>query len=223
MQPNLDESQWDLYARLARADGRVVERALHDRGDGLGDLPNGETLSRGQRNADALVAIAQDSLDSDPNRETPIGGGSQVSVFIDPDQTNGTGAETGVEVEYGPRVGPMVLEELLCVGSVQIVGLENGRPVVTSDSTRAIPPAARRHVAWRDGACTADGCTSRYRLEPHHIRPWSQGGDHHPTNLTTLCWFHHHVVVHGHGSHIDPDSLPGRIRFTRHQPNRSPP
>jgi hypothetical protein len=94
--------------------------------------------------------------------------------------------------------------------------------VATTASTRAIPPAIRRTVAQRDGACTADGCTSRYRLEPHHIEPWSHGGDHHPNNLTTLCWFHHHIVIHGHGFAI-PDSKPGRIRFTRHNPNRAPP
>jgi len=221
IQPNLDESQWDLHGRLAGTDGRVVEKALHDRGDVLGELPDGETLSRGQRNADALIAISQDSLDGDPDGEA--GSGSQVSVFVDLDRANGNGAEAGGEVECGPRVGPMVLEELLYVGSVQVIGLQKGRPVMTSDSTRAIPPAIRRHVAWRDGACTADGCTSRYRLEPHHILEWSHGGDHHPDNLTTLCWFHHHVVVHGHGFHIDPQSPPGRIRFTRNTPKRAPP
>jgi len=93
-----------------------VEKALHDRGDVLGELPDGETLSRGQRNADALIAISQDSLDGDPDGEA--GSGSQVSVFVDLDRANGNGAEAGGEVEYGPRVGPMVLEELLCVGSV---------------------------------------------------------------------------------------------------------
>ncbi|MEA3501731.1 MAG: HNH endonuclease, partial [Actinomycetota bacterium] len=49
-------------------------------------------------------------------------------------------------------------------------------------------------------------CTSRYRLEPHHIVLRSDGGTHDPENLTTLCWFHHHVAVHQQGFRIDPNS-----------------
>ncbi|MDP8958147.1 MAG: hypothetical protein M3N51_02875 [Actinomycetota bacterium] len=45
------------------------------------------------------------------------------------------------------------------------------------------------------------------------MRPRSESGSHHPDNLTTLCWFHHHVVVHGMGYRIDPGSPPQRRRF----------
>ena len=34
-------------------------------------------------------------------------------------------------------------------------------------------------------------------------------------NLATLCWFHHHVVIHGEGFSIDPNSPPQRRRFIR--------
>ena len=61
----------------------------------------------------------------------------------------------------------------------------------------------------------ADGCRSRYRLQPHHITPRSQGGTHHPSNLTTLCWYHHHVVIHRHGYQIDPTTPPQRRRFLK--------
>ncbi len=67
---------------------------------------------------------------------------------------------------------------------------------------------------WRDGGCTADGCSSRYRLQPHHMQWRTDGGDHDPDNLTTLCWFHHHVIIHGLGYRLDPDSPPQRRRFT---------
>ncbi|MDH3227924.1 MAG: HNH endonuclease [Thermoleophilia bacterium] len=129
-----------------------------------------------------------------------------------------TRGETGVEIAFGPRVGPATLERILCTGRVQIVGLADGRPVVTSNATRAIPPAVRRFVEWRDGGCTADGSKSRYRVEPHHIEHRSEGGDHEPSNLTTLCWFHHHVVIHGMDYRIDPESPPQRRRFIRRTP-----
>jgi hypothetical protein len=60
--------------------------------------------------------------------------------------------------------------------------------------------------------CTADGCGSIYRLQPHHIRERSDDGNHHHANLTSLCWYHHHVVVHGRGFHIDPTSPTRRRR-----------
>jgi hypothetical protein len=213
VQPSLDEAHWRLHGQLPGVAGRVVEMALHERGDTFGDLPDGTRLTRGQRNADALAAIAQDSLDRDAESESS-GTGSTVTLFVDA-TGHAHGGETGAEVAYGPRVGPDALESVLCNGSVQVLGLTDERPVVASPMARAVPPAVRRFVAWRDGGCTADGCTSRYRLQPHHIRLRAQGGTHDPENLTTLCWFHHHVVIHGHGFRIDPDSPHGRRRFLR--------
>ena len=139
--------------------------------------------------------MAMDSLDRTRDDEGS-GAGPSVSVFVNLDEANETGGEKGCEVEYGPRVGPNTLEELLCTGTVQIIGLEDGQPVVTSRASRAIPPAIRRFVANRDGGCTISGCTSRYRLEPHHIQLRSDGGSHDPENLTTLCWLHHHIAIH---------------------------
>ncbi|HET7845961.1 MAG TPA: HNH endonuclease [Acidimicrobiia bacterium] len=58
-----------------------------------------------------------------------------------------------------------------------------------------------------------EGCHSRYRLQPHHIKERQHGGDHHPDNLVTLCWFHHHVVVHERGFRPFRHPEHGRIRF----------
>ena len=204
IQPTLDESSWRLTGVLPGVEGRVVEQALHVRGDELRLLPGADLSTRGQLQADALVAMAQDSMDRTADSEATSG--SSVSILVNLDEANDTGGEHGAAVEYGPRVGPNVLEELLCTGTVQIIGLDNGEPVTTSRASRAIPPAVRRLVAARDGGCTIAGCTSRYRLEPHHIVLRSDGGTHDPENLTTLCWFHHHVAIHHQGLRIDPDS-----------------
>ncbi len=212
MQPTLDESSYRLWGQLPGVMGRTLETAIYDRADSFraaaGELPT----SRGQRQADALVAIAEDSLSggtSEPARDS----GGQVTVFVD--ATTENPAEMSAEVAFGPRVGPLALEQMLCTGRIQVVGLENGTPVVTSRATRAIPPAIRHTVVHRDKCCTIDGCQSRYRLEPHHIQPWSEGGSHSIHNLTTLCWYHHHVAIHGDGYTIDPDSAPLRRRLIR--------
>ena len=73
------------------------------------------------------------------------------TVFVDAGLAAATGGEAGAEIEYGPKVGPATLERILCGGAVQLIGLTDGRPVVVSDGARAIPPAVRRFVVWRDG------------------------------------------------------------------------
>ena len=223
IQPTLDESSWRLWGLLPGVEGRIVETALHARADEFRTLPGGDQHTRGQRQADGLVAMAYDSLDRDDDTGSGALAGSSVSVFVDLDRAQGTGGEAGAEIEYGPRVGPNTLEELLCAGSVQIIGLHNGEPTVTSRASRTIPPALRRLVAHRDGGCTIAGCRSRYRLEPHHLVHWSVGGSHDPENLTTLCWFHHHVAVHHRGLGIDPESPPGRRRLIRAPVGPDPP
>ena len=53
-------------------------------------------------------------------------------------------------------------------------------------------------VLDRDGwRCTAPGCSARADLEKHHVRYRSRGGDDDPSNLTTLCRFHHRHGEHG--------------------------
>ena len=219
IQPNLDESRYRMWGETPGVIGRTIDKAICDRADQLrataGDLPS----SRGQRRLDALGAMALDSLDGSTTDGSSTG---QVTVFVDARQNNPT--ETTAVIEYGPRVGPDALEEIMCQGRVQIVGLDtNGIPVVTSPATRTIPPAVRHTVAYRDAICVIDGCTSRYRLEPHHITRFTDGGSHHPNNLATLCWYHHHVAIHGNGYRIDPDSPPHRRRLTKGPPPRGSP
>jgi len=215
MQPSLDESSYRMHGQLPGIMGRSLEMALHQRGDELPQPAEGEPSSRGRRNADALVTIAMDSLEG-----TDTGAGAPaplVTVFVDAAQPtiDTNRAVDTAQIAFGPIVGPNALEGLLCTGRIQVIGLDDGTPVVTSRATRAIPRAIRHTVMHRDGGCTIDGCRSRYRLQPHHITPWSRGGDHTINNLTTLCWYHHHIAIHGEGYCIDPESPPQRRRLVR--------
>ena len=207
--PSLDESVGFVHAQLAGHDWTIVNRALDERAD---RLPIDDTDGRDQRRADALVAIAQDWLDgsSGPSIET----GPVVTVVIDAASAAATQCEAGATLTAGPRIGPETLDRILCEGSVElVVDPGSGRPLAVGATTRVVPPKVRRFVLNRDGGCTIDGCGSRYRLEVHHIIPRSITGNHDLENLTTLCWWHHHVAVHGRGGIIDPDSLPHRRRI----------
>ncbi len=219
VQPNLDESVYRMWGQAPGVVGRSIDKAICDRADELRDIAGDLPTSRGQRQLDALAAMAQDSLDGESTDGSDTG---QVTVFVDARQDQPL--ETTAVVEYGPRVGPDTVEQLLCGGRAQVIGLDNGIPVSTSPATRAIPPAIRHHVTHRDGGCVIDGCHSRYRLQPHHVIRFADGGTHHPDNLATLCWYHHHVAIHGQGYRIDPESTPLRRRLTRRPPpGRSPP
>ena len=220
LQPNLDESSWRLWGLLPGVDGQVVERALHARGDALPPLPEGTASSVSQRNADALVSISLDSLTATSEEEEEHPSTAQITVFVEASLAAPTHGEAGVELGAGPKVGPGLLSELLCNGRVDLTLLRDGVPLGVGRNSRVIPPRLRRYVLWRDGGCSVEGCSSRYRLQVHHLVPYSEGGETEPENLMTVCWFHHHVVIHGYGYRIDPESPPGRRRFLR--PARAP-
>ena len=224
MQPTLDESRFRLWGQLGGAEGKIVEAAVQSRADELRTAAGDLAPTRAQSNADALVTIALDALDASgrDGRAASDSGGATVTVFVDA-TTAATDASQTATLAFGPRVGPATLEAILCEGAVRVIGLEDGEPVVSSHATRAIPTAIRHTVMARDGGCTIDGCTSRYRLQPHHIRPWSVGGTHDPDNLTSLCWYHHHVAIHRDGYRIDPSSPPQRRRLTRMATGTDPP
>jgi hypothetical protein len=216
LQPSLDGSRGTIRGELPAIQFMTVEEALTRTADQFRRLP-GPRVARWAAMADALTSQCEDALQSTGRTDSDGGGGREplVSVMVDADLAAGTHGEAGAEIVYGPRVGPLVLERILCEGRVELIGLQDGRPITVSDATRAIPPVLRRFVAWRDGGCSIDGCTSRYRLQVHHIRHRADGGDHDPANLALLCWFHHHVVIHGMGLELDSDSPPQRRRFLR--------
>jgi hypothetical protein len=147
-----------------------------------------------------------------------------LTVFLDATFASPTNGEAGVTIESGPQVGPATLEAILCHGVIEVTArTEDGSPLALGRRSRAIPPRLRRAILHRDGAaCTIEGCVSRYRLQIHHIVGWADGGRTDPDNLTTLCWFHHHVVIHGRGFAIDPSSPPQRRRLLR-PPIHGPP
>ena len=146
-------------------------------------------------------------------------------IFIDADRADRTDGEAGATSASGIKIGPNTLEEIICIGETQTTMVHNGElKTIPTDGDR-IPKRIRDFVHWRDGGqCSADGCTSRYRLEPHHIQHRANGGNHDPANLGLFCWFHHHVVIHQRGYRIDPDSPPQRRRFIRRTADdRAPP
>ena len=221
VQPNIDESAWQLNGRLPGSAGSIVVQALEAKADTFPTEPG--TVSRAARNVDALWAISLDALAGGDgatiDTATPL-----LTVFVDATDAAPSNGQAGVTIEAGPRVGVATIEAILCDGIIEVTArTSDGIPLAVGRRSRVIAPRLRRFILARDGAtCTVAGCTSRYRLQIHHITHWADGGRTDPQNLTTLCWFHHHVVIHGHGFTIDPNSPPQRHRLL-HPPIHDPP
>jgi 5-methylcytosine-specific restriction endonuclease McrA len=185
--------------------GAIVDKVLSEAADSLPALPEGEKADLGWRKATALVEMC---VGGDPKP-------AQVTVLVDARHGASSDGEAGVVLEAGTRVGRTALEAILCNSVTEVIArAEDGRYMDYGRKRRVVPPALARALLDKfGGACAADGCASRYRLQAHHKVPWSRGGATDQENLVLLCWFHHHVVVHERGFEIYEHPDHGRIRF----------
>jgi hypothetical protein len=205
-----EELMVSFWGELPGLDARIMEKAVDQKADEI--IPGEERMSVAERRALALVAICQDSLYQNRSSESVP---TDIAVVVDARTAARTNGETGVSVLAGPRIGIQALEEILCHGVVEVVGItEEGKPLALGDRKRTVSRKMRRHVLHRDGKCTVDGCPFSYRLEVHHVQPRGWGGDHEEDNLIALCWYHHHVAVHREGLQIERIGT-SRVRLKR--------
>ncbi len=213
IQPDLEHTAWRIHGQIPALQGAVIARALDEGADQI-RLETGAHESRTALRVDALAAICADRTSGIDDGSGSVS--ATVTVLVDAKEAAPTNGESGCWIASGPRVGPATLERLVCEARIEVTAVtEHGTPLAVGTATTAIPGRTRRYVLARDGGCVVDGCTSRYRLQPHHVRPRHRGGTNHPDNLATLCWYHHHTVIHGQGFSPDPDTPPTRRRLLR--------
>ncbi|MCI0679651.1 MAG: HNH endonuclease, partial [Actinobacteria bacterium] len=188
------------------------DKVLSEKADEL-PTPEGGVFEASWRRATALVELC---VTDDPSP-------AQVTVLVDTAEAARSGAETGVVIEAGPRVGRRVLEAVLCDAVVEVTARsEDGRYMEYGRRHRTVPPWLRRALHHKyHGVCAVDGCNSRHRLQVHHIIPWSQGGRTDQDNLVLLCWYHHHVAIHAQGLQLYTTPQ-GRIRLKTPETARGP-
>ena len=218
-QPSLDNSHVRMSGRMGAYEAEICRQGLDKRGEDL--VPkDADRPDPGLRRALALTSLCQDALDEtspnqvpdtgtpkQPNRRAPL----LMAVAHDPIAQD-SDYEQGAAILAGARVGPDTVDLIRCLGGTEKI-IVTDQVVTTYGRTTTIRPALRRGVLARDDGCTIAGCSSTYRLEVHHITERSKGGTDAPENLTTLCWWHHHVAVHRQGMRIDPNSPPHRRRL----------
>jgi hypothetical protein len=166
--------------------------------------------SRSARQADALGLLAEAFLHH--GAEAMSGGDRhQVIVHVSAETLKRSAAGC-CEIEDGASISAETARRLACDASiVALIENEKGEPLNVGRKTRTIPPAIRRLLNARDRGCRFPGCTHARYVDAHHIHYWAHGGETKPSNLVSLCRFHHRKVHEGDVKiHVLDD---GALRF----------
>lgn len=97
-------------------------------------------------------------------------------------------------LQDGPGLPREVVERLLCACRVRpVVHDPDGSVLDLGRTKRVVDDRLYRALLLRDRQCTYPGCTSRHKIEAHHVVHWLHGGRTDMANLTLLCERHHHA------------------------------
>ncbi|MDX6658598.1 MAG: hypothetical protein QOH62_3391 [Solirubrobacteraceae bacterium] len=205
-----EDGSWTLRGRLPAEDGALLARSLDaarealEHADAPQDVPAGtpDPVSRRERDADALVVLADSLLTSGP-RERTAGDRYQVVVHVDaatladPAPELPAASSARCELEAGPMLARETARRLCCDAGIVPVLEREGKALSVGRKTRSIPPALRRALKARDGGCRFPGCTCERWVDAHHIEHWARGGHTELGNLVQLCRRHHRLVHEG--------------------------
>jgi hypothetical protein len=203
-----DTGEMSISAQLPPAEAAVVLQALraavgdldhpHEKAPDLSsDQWPAEFKVAAENLADALVEVAgnylRGKIASADNADiyqvivhtTPDALGGDVPAGTSPPESCRPGR---CHLEDGPAVDPMDAQLIACDATISTMTHDGeGTILNVGRRTRKVPPAIRRAVRERDGArCAFHGCNSR-RVDLHHIRWWSKGGETSLNNLMNLC------------------------------------
>ncbi len=186
------------------------EKAMRDHPDSFADKPI-DRPDWGMMRADAMALMAESFLQH--GAEAMTGDRHQIVIHVSA-ETLRDGSEGRCEFEDGPSFAAETARRLGCDTSlVGIVENDKEEPLSVGRKTRTISPALRRALNARDQGCRFPGCTHKRFVDAHHIHHWAHGGETKPSNLVTLCRFHHRIVHEG-GVRIEMLD-DGAFRFVR--------
>ncbi len=213
-----DDGSLILTCCLPAEIGAMVFKALDIALEGLPvceDVPAGtsrQVVPYSQRRADALARIAESFLAHDI-LESPGTDRQQIIVHVAA-ETLRNGSAGCCQIEDGASIPAETARRFSCDASViTLVEDEDGEPLNAGRKTRIISAPLRRLLTTRDKGCRFPGCCNARYIDMHHIKHWANGGETRPSNLVSLCRFHHRAV---HESGFNVEILDdGALRFVR--------
>jgi hypothetical protein len=204
----------DLEAGKFLAAVRAVAEAGRVEGDGI-------TVA--QRHADALLHL----VDIAAAQGLPTGGGLPAAVTlsvsldeaarvaakdparhglaVDVRQRGSSTADGRLAGDAAVRFGlccaaltPVLTDQPSPTGLLGRIAATPAEPVAVGRAVRLATTAQRKALQLRDGGCVIPGCTiGAAYTQPHHVQPWSLGGETDLENLASLCFVHHRLVELG--------------------------
>jgi hypothetical protein len=192
LRPDDDDRGLHVSGWLADAEGAVVERAITALAQAAPPDPvSGVYDDFESRCADALVELASTDLAVEADAD-------KASVVVHTDPSTLGGNQGWAEIEDGPPISAETARRLACDSRWQLVAEDNaGQALGLGRKTRQVPRWLARQLRRRDGGCRFPGCGRARWLHSHHLRHWAQGGPTDPSNLVTLCGYHHRLLHEG--------------------------
>ncbi|MFQ1003857.1 DUF222 domain-containing protein [Modestobacter sp. SSW1-42] len=175
------------------------------------DRPKGDTRTRSQQNADALVQLADNQL---AGGSLPVLRTVKPHVVITVDLEDLVDPSTGPDAArtgFGATLSAARARWVACDATVtRIVLGPDGLPLDVGRTHRVVPSHLRRAVENRDGHCVFAGCGApTHWCDVHHLVEWINGGETSLDNSALLCERHHTKVHHGFRVERDDGAPPG--------------
>ena len=193
-----DDGSLVLTCRLPAEAGARVMKALELAVEELprNDVPAGtsaERVSFSARRADALALVAESFL---AHGAIEVAGAERHQIVVHvAAETLRDRAAGCCEFEHGPSMAAETARRLSCDASVvTLIEGADGEPLNVGRKTRTISAPLRRLLNARDKGCRFPGCCNTRFIDAHHVEHWANGGETKPSNLVSLCRFHHHAV-----------------------------
>ena len=197
-----DDGSLILNCRLPAEAGARLLKALEL---AVQELPDRQTFQRERhrqpvpfsaRRADALALVAESFL-AHGAMEAAGTDRHQIVVHVAAETLRDRTAGC-CEFEHGPSMAAETARRLACDASVvALIENDDGEPLNVGRKTRTISAPLRRALNARDKGCRFPGCANTRYIDAHHVEHWANGGETKPSNLVSLCRFHHHAVHEG--------------------------
>jgi len=190
--------------------------------------PLSSTPSRGQRYADALIAMVAAHQSA---RQAPSVGGDRPRVVVTVGYEALVARAAGAGLLGDTQLSTGDLRRLCCDAELLPAVLGSESEVLdVGRAHRLVTPAIRQALTLRDGGCVFPGCDTRpASCEAHHLTPWWDGGATALSNLALLCHHHHGLVEPAKHALRDQweirlarDGLPEVVPPKRYDTHRAP-
>ncbi len=198
-----------VFHRLESCDAEVIDELLVFLQSSVGgdDVSDGTLLAEFARRYLRGLADGAEDVGELPAQEPAV-----LHLQVDPD---------GHVEGYDAETSDTIAAQVAC--DAKIVDTDGA-------TARTIPSRVRTIVLDRDRRrCAVPGCSGRFWLHLHHVRPFVLGGLHEPANLLTVCACHHRLIHEGNlrvevddtgAVHVQrPD---GSVRVGPPEPGRRP-